>query len=764
VSEPRGSLQRVPGRAFDAAAVHRAILSGLASSIGRLDEKGEYVAPRGVRFAIFPGSALHRSEAPWVMAAELVETTRLYARTCAKIRGDWVERVAPHLVRREHFEPHWRRGIGQVAAWERVSINGLVLVPRRRVPYGPIDPKAAREIFIQSALVDEQIDTDGAFLDHNRELIERLEVEETKRRQRGVSMDIVARYEFYDARIPADVHSTPSFESWRRDAERGRPRLLFMSESDLRRSEATGAPASDFPDMLDLGGLRLPLEYRHEPGDPDDGVTMTVPIAALPQVSEDRTQWLVPGLARELIAGLIRSLPKRLRVRFVPAAEYAEGAHEAMVFGEGSLPDRLARHLHRLTGTPIVATDFRPETLPTHLRMHIRVIDHDGAEIAKGRDLTALKRDLAGRARASLASTGRGAPATSAASEARGDLARPDADGGSDRGPGLVAAQSVQEGLRDFPVDGLPERTEVEQGGMRVTAYPALVDEGETVAVRLMPTAAGAQRVTRDGLRRLLVHAVDGEIRPMLEFLPGADGTPLVDKLALLHAPLGPRAELENALTLRIAELAFLEDRGGEDRSGTARNSTIPRTPAAFAELLAAGRPRLWQAGLTVSTLAERILTLRQEIMRVLEAPLPSTWESCTTDVRAQLTRLLPPAFMLTTAWEWLVHVPRYLAAILQRFESIRGGGHARDMESTAELRQWQARLEAMERKHFGGVVESRGVADSSDFTRLGAALVRHRWMLEEYRVSLFAQRLRTAIPVSAERLERHWRESVDAH
>jgi len=722
----RSRLIRVPGRGYDAAALHRSILSGLVSSIGRLDEKGEYVGPRGVRFAIFPGSALHRSEAPWIMAAELVETTRLYARTCAKIRSDWVERVAPHLVRREHFEPHWRRGVGQVAAWERVSMQGLVVIAKRRVPYGPIDPKAARDIFIQAALVDEQIATDGGFLDHNRELLERLEVEETKRRQHGGSIDASARFDFYDARVPPDIHSTPSFESWRRGAERGRPRLLYMSESDLRRDGSTTMESSDFPDSVEFGSLRLPLEYRHEPGDPDDGVTVTVPIAALPQVSEERIRWLVPGLLRELMTALIRTLPKRLRVRFVPAAEYADGACEALPFGEGALLERLGRHLHRLTGSPIAASDFRVDNLPTHLRMNIRVIDADGKELECGRDLTALKRRHGARARESLTAvgdtSGSGEPTAST-------LARP---------------VSIEAGLQDFPPDGLAERVEIEQGGMRVVAHPALVDEGASAAVRLFPTAPAARRATRLGLRRLALIALHDEIRPMLDFLPSADGTPGLDRLALLYAPFGRRESLEDALALRIAEVALLPSPQQE----------LPRTPAAFAELLAEGRPKLWQTGVTVIAIVERVISLRHEVARTLEAPLPSTWEACVSDVQRQLRMLLPNGFITATPWEWFGHIPRYLLAIQQRFESMRGGGHARDVECTAELHRHLRRLE-------GATQEATD--DSADGLALGDTLERYRWLIEEYRVSLFAQRLRTSVPVSAERLDRFWRDATES-
>ncbi|MCA9283753.1 MAG: DUF3418 domain-containing protein, partial [Phycisphaerales bacterium] len=485
-NEPLPPLQRQPGAPVNAGAVHRAVLSGLVSSVGMRHDDGDYVGPKGTRFRIFPGSALFRQSPTWIVAAELVETTRLYARTVARIRADWIERVVPHLVRREVFEPHWLRDAGQVAAWEKVSFQGLVLVAKRRVPFGPIDPVAARDVFIQSALVEESIRTDGAFLAANRELVARLEREEAKKRQRSVIVDLQARFAFYDARLPADVHSTPSFERWRRVAEARDPRLLHMRAADLLHPGAERPEATAFPDHLEVAGMRFPLAYRHEPGDPDDGVTASVPIAALTQLPADRLEWLVPGLLREKVLAMIRSLPKRLRVRFVPAPEYADGAVEALRFGEGSLPVRLAAHLARLSGTGVTASDFERSNVPEHLLLNLRLVDDTGKTVASGRDLAALQARFAPQSRAALQ---RAAIADSSGAAATG---------------GAADAPPVRHNIVQWDFGPLPARVELRRLGTVVPAFPALIDEGTSAGLHMMESPAAAETATRRGVRRLL--------------------------------------------------------------------------------------------------------------------------------------------------------------------------------------------------------------------------------------------------------------------
>ncbi|HMN97145.1 MAG TPA: DUF3418 domain-containing protein [Phycisphaerales bacterium] len=747
---------RLPEAPFDLGALHRCILAGFPTQIGRLVEerrgaeggpgsggrgsgpaarpqRGVYEGPRGLRFSIASGSALFRQEAPWVVAAELVETSRLFARTAGRIRADWVERVAPHLVRREYFEPHWRRDAGQVAAYERVTLHGLVLVPKRRIAFGPIDPRAARDIFIHAALVDEQIRTDGEFLAANRELVETIERVEAKRRQRDLLLDAAARFEFYDRRIPADIHSTPSFEKWRRAVEARTPALLHMTRADLLRPGAGEAAAEEFPDAIEVGGLRVPLDYRHEPGEEEDGVAATIPLAALPRIDAEALEWLVPGMLREKIVALLRTLPKRLRVRFVPAAEFAEGAAESVPFGEGSLVERLAEHLRRLTGTPIVGADFRPAELPAHLRMFLRVIDDRGAVVAAGRDLAALRRSLRERREQGPEET----PPRRSLRSPRDGLGDSDSAGAGAGAPEAAdALDGVPARMTTFAVDRLPELIERVHGGMSVPAHPALVDLGDAVGVGLFATAAEAERAQRFAVRRLAAIAMAPTLRPLVEYLPAPDGSIGIAGMRLLAAPWEGGERFEQELIERIAERAVLGD------------DPPPRSREAFeAALRRSGGERgtgLWEIAREVVGLAWSILGLRQALVAALDQPLPSTWEESAADLRRCVEALLPRGFFSDLPWARLVHLPRYLAAAQARLARLRTHGHARDLELMSEIRRferlWEERAAAL---HGSG--------------RTTPELDAFRWLIEEYRVSLHAPQLRTAVPISSVRLERHW-------
>lgn len=732
---------RRTGAPVDSGAIHRSVLAGFPCQIGRLGEERLYEGPRGLRFFISPGSSLFRHEAPWVVAAELMETTRLFARTAGRIRSDWVERVAPHLVKREHFEPHWRRDSGQVAAYERVTLHGLVLVPRRRVPYGPIDPAAARDIFIQSALVDEQIRSDGEFLAANRELIETLELLEAKKRQRDILADTTARFEFYNARVPAEIHSTPSFEKWRREAERRTPRVLFMARSDLLRPGVDALAPEAFPDTMELDGLLIPLEYRHEPGEQDDGVTATVPLAGLRRLDARGIEWLVPGMLAEKVVALLRTLPKRLRVRFVPAGDYAAGAVEALAFGEGALLERLAEYLRRLTGTPVAESDFQPGELPKHLRMHVRVLDEQGAEVARGRDLAAMQRELASRGGGGLVAVDRARSTSDGARRTTSTrMTGPEASshGSSTRGSNtaqpMAEVPSAPARMTAFEVDEIPEVVEAIQGGMSVPAHPAMVDLGDAVALRLFASAHDAADAHRGGVRRLATIALGAELRPLLEYLPGPDGSLGIAGLRLLAAPCEPGDAFEAALIERIAERATMGAEGA------------PRSAAAFGAAVARGEARLWEVAREVVDLAWSILRIRQELAAALDAPLPSTWEAAARELRDELRTLLPPRFLVELPWERLVHLPRLLAAKQSRLARLRAHGHARDQRLAAEVAPFWARW--IERRD---ALAGRG--------RPMPELDRFRWLIEEFRVSLFAPQLRTAVPVSAVRLERQWAE-----
>src|SRR5688572_4931333 len=383
-------------REIDYAAIHRSLLAGLLGNVGMKTESFEYLGTRGSKFHVFPGSALFKRKPQWLMAAELVETTKLYARTNAKIDPMWIERAAEHLVKRTYGEPRWERETANVVADEKVTLHGLPIVPRRKVSYGPIDPKASRSIFIQFALVECEFDTIAPFFKHNKALVEEVRALEAKSREREYLVEDQVRYQFYDARLPKDVYNGHTFEKWRKVVERHNPKALFMQKRDLLRRSAEEVTEQAFPDFVLVGGTRVPLEYHLDPGEAMDGVTATIPLAALNQMPDEPFEWLVPGLLREKVLGLIRSLPKSVRVSFVPAPDFAERSMDRMMpsFREGSLYEALAIVLGKLSGLPIRSTDFDDSELPAYLLMNFRIIDQHGKTLQTGRNLPEIRQKL----------------------------------------------------------------------------------------------------------------------------------------------------------------------------------------------------------------------------------------------------------------------------------------------------------------------------------------------------------------------------------
>src|SRR5687768_15149540 len=359
-------------------AIHRALLAGLLSNVGHKSDAHEYTGARGVKFNIHPGSALFRKDPSWLMAAEIVETTRKYARTNARIQVEWIERLAEHLLKRTYSDPHWNPATAHVNAYEKVTLHGLVLVPSRPVHYGPIDPKVSRELFIQHAFVEGEYRTDAPFFRQNAKLIDEVQNLEAKSRSRDVLVDAQVRYDFYNARIPAGIYNGPLFEKWRREIERHNPRLLFMTRRDLMQHSAHGVTAELFPDHLTIAGITLPLEYHFEVGHVADGVTATVPLPVLSQLPTEPFEWLVNGLLKEKIVALIKSLPKELRVNFVPAPDFGDQAFRALKPYEGSLVDALAAYLSKLKGVSVPPSAFDASSLLDHLHFNFKVVDQAG--------------------------------------------------------------------------------------------------------------------------------------------------------------------------------------------------------------------------------------------------------------------------------------------------------------------------------------------------------------------------------------------------
>ncbi len=687
--------QRLEPAKYDA--VHRALLTGLLSNVGYKSDAGhEYTGARGTKFFLFPGSALFKSKPQWVMSAELVETTRLYARTVASIRVEWVERIADHIVKRTYSDPHWNPQTGHVVAYEKVTLYGMVIVPERTVHFGPIDPKLAREIFIKGALVEGDSNINAPFIRHNQRLVDEITTLEAKTRQRGLLVAEEARFDFYDARVPAGIHNVPAFEKWRRQAEQQNPKLLQMTRRDLMAATAD-VTQELFPDSMQIDRLRLALEYHFEPGHPADGVTVAIPLAAINQVPVERFEWVVPGLLKEKVIALIKSLPKPLRVQFIPAPDAAQNALDKLKVGQGSLLEALAEALGKISGTRVTRNDFDLETLAEHLKMNFKVVDESGKVLAAGRDLDALRRQLGVEVK--------------------------------QRFNALPQSPWNRDGITRWDFDDLPERVEIVRNGMALRAYPAVVEDPkspDSVSLRLFDTPEAARDAMRTGLRKLFMLQLGEPIRHLQRMLPN------VSTMCLNYATLGSCDELKRDIVTAAVDLALFDD------------GVLVRTRDEFVERAETGWRRLSAAANELAGVAGEILALYQDVSLALSRIYPPLMSAAIDDMRDQLAHLVPRDFVLSTPCTWLPHVPRFLRALHARLKKLTNAGLGRDSQGLQVVRPlWLRYLEraAVHRKF--------AVADPE--------LTEFRWMLEELRVSLFAQELKTSIPISVQRLEKQW-------
>ncbi len=689
----RQAGMKIGRRRDDYQAIHQAILTGLLANVANRTGNFDYTAAGGGQFHLWPGSGLFQKNPKWVVAAEMVETAKRYLRCCARIKPDWIEPLAGHLVKRTYSEPHWEAASGSAMAFERVSLFGLVIVPRRRVALGPLDPTTARELLIRHGLVEGQLPRPPKFLSRNLQLAEEVERLQHKLRRHDLLRGEWAKIEFYDERIPDDVYDAARLEQWYRRAESENPRLLLMRPADLLEEEPRVA-ADDFPDRLAAGRLELPVEYRFEPGSEEDGVSLDVPLEGLNQITPERLTWLVPGRLQEKIAALIKTLPKPLRQRLVPAPDTARAVVGGLHFGEGDLLGALAASLGRIAGTSITPADFQIDKLPDELRMNVRVVDGQGKVLAENRDLGQLRQHL-----------GRKVPESLAA---------------------VDDTRFHRDGVTGWDFDELPEQVEVQSRGMVLHGFPMLVDRRESVSIRLADSLEGALETSRRGAARLFFLESKREIRSQVGWFPDMEAM-------LLHAASIPEFDLRRELAELIAVRAFAVD------------DAVPRTRQEFEERTAAARSRI---GLAVQDAAEVLPPLfaayQQARLALENAGKAPRWQHAVDDVHQQLADLVRPGFLIDTPWTWLRHLPRYLRAIDVRFERLRSGGGNRDREHTDLIR---AHWEACERR--AARQQETGVHDPE--------LTHFRWMLEEYRVSLFAQALGTKITVSGKRLDRQW-------
>ncbi|WP_276469502.1 ATP-dependent RNA helicase HrpA [Photobacterium damselae] len=671
-------------------AVHMSLLSGLLSHIGMKDqEKNEYQGARNARFNIFPGSGIFKKQPKWVMVAELVETSRLWGRIAAKIQPEWVEPLAQHLLKRSYSEPHWEKKSAAVHAFEKVTLYGIPVVAKRKVNYGRIDPTISREIFIRSALVEGDWDTKHKFFQQNRKLLREVEELEHKSRRRDILIDDEQLFEFYDQRIDLSVVSGRHFDTWWKKASKENPELLNFEREMLFRNDASHVTDLDYPNFWHQGNLKLKLSYQFEPGEDNDGVTVHVPLAILNQVEPDGFDWQIPGLRHELVVALIKSLPKTLRRNFVPAPNYADAFLSRTKVMEAPLLDSMEKELKRITGVTILREDWNLDQIPDHLKITFRAVDHRNRKLRENKDLYELKDSLKEKVQQTLSQ---------------------------------VADDDIeQEGLKTWSFGTLPERYQQKRGGFEVRAYPAIVDNNDSVGIKLFETEEEQHRAMQQGQRRLILLNIPSPIKYLHDNLPNKS------KLGLYFNPYGRVLDLiDDCIACGIDKL--IEQKGG-----------IVWQPEAFEALKDYVRAELGDTVVEIAKQVEEILTTAFNINKRLKGRVDLTMAFALSDIKAQLEGLIFKGFATECGWKRLPDILRYMRAIERRLEKLpidpnKDRVHILKVESM--VNEYKELLNKI----------PKGQPIPENVKEI-------RWMIEELRVSYFAQQLGTPYPISDKRI-----------
>ncbi|EPT1694377.1 ATP-dependent RNA helicase HrpA [Vibrio cholerae] len=671
-------------------AVHSAILVGLLSHIGMKDqEKNEYHGARNARFNIFPASGLFKKQPKWVMSAELVETSKLWARVVAKIEPDWIEPLAQHLIKRSYSEPHWSKKNAAVMAYEKVMLYGIPIVPKRLVNYGTIDPVLSREIFIRSALIEGDWETKHAFFKQNRALLAEVEELEHKSRRRDILVDDEELFQFYDQRVGTEVVSGRHFDAWWKTASRKTPDLLSFEKEMLFKGDASHITDLDYPNFWHQGNLKLKLSYQFEPGENSDGVTVHIPLPILNQVEPHGFDWQIPGLRHELVVSLIKSLPKTLRKNFVPAPNYADAFLARVTPFEMPLLDAMEKELRRMTGVTVLREDWKLDQLPAHLKITYRAVDHRNRKLNESCDLHELKESLKEKVQETLSQ---------------------------------VADDDIeQRDLHTWSFGELPKVYQQKRGGFEVRAYPALVDKKDSVEIKLFETEQEQLSAMRAGQRRLILLNVPSPIKYLHANLPNKS------KLGLYFNPYGKVLDLiDDCIACGVDKL--IEERGG-----------MVWEPQAFEALKEHVRAELGDTVVEIAKQVETILTTAYNINKRLKGKVDFTMAFALSDVKAQIEGLIFSGFATECGWKRLPDILRYMRAIERRMEKLpvdpnKDRLHMLKIESVAN--KYKELLNKI----------PKGMAIPDNVREI-------RWMLEELRVSYFAQQLGTPYPVSDKRI-----------
>jgi ATP-dependent RNA helicase HrpA len=684
--------------------IHQALLSGLLSNIAVKTDKKEYTGTRNLKLHIFPGSALHKKGPKWIMAAELVETGRLYARIVAKIEPEWIEPIAGDLVKKQYSDPHWEKKPAQVVAYESVSLYGLPIVNRRRVHFGPIDQAMAHEIFIRDALVQGDWYCKAPFFKHNLDLIQSIELLEQKSRRRDVLVDDEVLFEFYKQHIPEHIINGAGFEKWRKKAEKEQPKLLFLTREDLMQHEADHVTADSFPDQILVNRVPLTLEYHFEPGKSHDGITQTIPLSLLNQTNPERYDWLVPGLLRDKVIFLIKSLPKVQRRHFIPVPKFADDCLRNMSPDDGGLLTVLSTQLRKLTAVDIALSDWNLTELPNYLQMNFRLVDEQGELLEESRDLTLLKQNWAKEAAASFRKI-------------------PDSD-------------YEKQGLTSWSFGDFPAQITLEQNGLEMTAYPALIDKGDHVDLTLMDTQKQSQAQTAQGLRRLFMLAQADSVKYLNKHLPD------IQKMSLHYTSVPPapfggdeKTNMTPAEQLKtdLIHLAF-------DRCFLLGQDDI-HSQQEFEQRLQDKRGELINTASELAKQFAKPLAEYHAIAKRLSDKMPLTALNAIKDIKEQMAHLLYQGCIHHMPDDAVKRLPAYFQAIGQRLDKL--------VSDPTRDRQWMAEVAPHWQRYLNNAQK-----------RAPAEIEIYRWMVEEFRISVFAQGLKTAYPVSAKRLDKQWASS----
>ena len=688
--------------------MHRALLTGLLGNIGSKAVESDFRAPpylgaRGIKFWIWPGSARAKKAGRWILAAEIVETSRMFARCVADIEPEWIEAAAGDLLRRNWTEPHWEKSRGEVVAFERGTLYGLTIYQQRRVSFAPHDPKLARELFIRQALVEGDWDGRAEFYAHNARLVREIQDLEHKTRRPDVLVDDELMFAFYDERIPADVVSTSTLLKWLKATSRDDPKALFMSRDELMRHDASGVTNHYFPKTMEMAGISMALNYHFEPGSPRDGLTLAVPLYALNQLDAVRAEWLVPGMVKEKAQTLLKSLPQKIRRHCVPIADFAGGFFTRTKEGEPQAKgflEALADDVRSQTGVPCTVGDFKLEQLPPHLIMNFKVLDEHGRQIGMGRNLAQLRAEFG-----------------EAAQETFRHVAQEDA----------AVAKDLEDGITDWTFGELPELMEISRRGQTLIGHPALTDRGTDCAIEVYDDPLEARREHRKGLLRLFRLALREQVKFVERTLRDLGR---VQMQAQTVPGLSRLFESADTLSTSVVDCAL---------EATALAEPWPHDEASFRERREDVKGRLTLVAGEISRLLTEIVTEAAGIP--LKLRRLSGEKALTDDIEAQLNDLFRKDFLTTVPLSQLAHYPRYLRAVHYRLDRYRDDP-VRDESRRADIERLSVPL-------MRARAARRGQPDSR--------LDEFGWMLQELRVSLFAQQLRTPMPVSVKRLERVW-------